>query len=156
MRLADAVGMETTYRAPQIDTSIVGVVRTLLLVQGGIAVMSTVEAIIAGVALGGLAFPIVLLTAGAAVFTLLAARGVVRRSRRARKTVIWLEGFVLFFAAIDLLLAMALAKRGLELVPTLTRIVVPIVIIRLLRRQEVRAEFGLGPTRRQRRKERRS
>lgn len=148
--------METTYTSPQMDTSVLGVIRTLLLIQGGIAVMSTLEALLVGATFGVMLAPIILLTAGAAFLTLMAARGVVRRSPRARKTAIWLEGLVLVFAAIDLFLAIVLAKRGLELVPVLTRIVLPIVIIRLLRRRQVRAEFGLGPTRRQRREDRKS
>jgi hypothetical protein len=60
---------------------------------------------------------------------------------------------VLGFALVDLLLAVLLVQRGLEPVPLLTRIVVPFTIIRLLRHREIRAEFGLGPTRRQRRKD---
>lgn len=156
MVVVERNGMETTYTSPQMDTSVLGVIRTLLLIQGGIAVMSTLETLLAAAAFGPLLAPIVVLTSGAAFLTLMAARGIVRRSARARKTAIWLEGFVLAFAVVDFLLAILLAKRGLELVPVLTRIVLPVVIIRLLRRRQVRAEFGLGPTRRQRRKDRKS
>lgn len=148
--------METTYASTQMDTSVLGVIRTLLLIQGGIAVMSTLEALLAAAAFGPLSAPIVVLTGGAAFLTLMAARGVVRRSPRARTTAIWLEGLVLAFAVVDLFLAIVLARRGLELVPVLTRMVLPVVIIRLLRRRQVRAEFGLGPTRRQRRQDRKS
>jgi len=156
MVVVERNGMETAYTSPQMDTSVLGVIRTLLLIQGGIAVMSTLETLLAAAAFGPLLAPIVVLTSGAAFLTLMAARGIVRRSARARKTAIWLEGFVLAFAVVDFLLAILLAKRGLELVPVLTRIVLPVVIIRLLRRRQVRAEFGLGPTRRQRRKDRKS
>jgi len=138
------------------DTSVLGIVRILLLLQGAIAVMSTLEALVVGAALGAFLGPIILLTAGAAVLTLMAARGVVRRSRRARTTAMWLEATVLVFAVVDLVLALFLARRGLELVPVFTRIVLPVTVIRLLRRREVRAGFGLGPTRRQRRQERRA
>ena len=144
--------METTLPTPEIDVSVVGVVRILLLIQGAIAVLSTMEVLLAGVAQGILLGPIILLTAGAALLTLIVARGVRRRSRRARKAAIWLEGFVLLFAAVDLLLALALAHQALELVPFLTRIVLPIAVIRILRFEDVRAQFGLGPTRRQARK----
>ena len=156
MVVVERIGMETTYTSPQMDTSVLGVIRTLLLIQGGIALMSTLEALLAAATFGPLAAPVVVLTGGAAFLTLMAARGVVRRSARARKTAIWLEGFVLVFAVVDFFLAIVLAKRGLELVPVLTRVVLPIVIIRLLRRRNVRAEFGLGPTRSQRRRDRRS
>ena len=156
MVVAERDGMETTHPSPQMDTSALGVIRTLLLLQGGIAVMSTLEALVAAATFGPFSALVVVLTGGAAFLTLMSARGVVRRSRRARTTAIWLEGFVLAFAVVDLILAILLAKRGLELVPVLTRIVLPIAVIRLLRRRQVRAEFGLGPTRRQRREDRTS
>lgn len=148
--------MESTHPVPALDTSRIGVVRILLLLQGGIAVLSTIEVTVAGAALGPAVAPLILVNLAAAVLTLAAARGVSRRSRRSRRLAISLEWVVLFFAFIDLLLAVFLAGRGLELVPMLTRVVLPIAVIRMLRSRDVRSEFGLGPTRRQRRKERRA
>ena len=149
--------MQTTiYPAPGLDTSLLGVVRILLVVQGGIAVLSTIEVTVAGAVLGPAIAPLILLNAAAAALTLIAARGVVRRSARSRRLAIVLEWTVLAFAVVDLLLALFLAQRGLEPVPLLTRVVVPYFVIRLLRRREVRAEFGLGPTRRQRRRDRKA
>ncbi len=148
--------MQATHPTTKVETGITDIIRALLLVQGSIAVVSTIETLFAGLGLGLFAIPIVALTAGAALLTLSLARRIGRRSRRARKTIIWIEGFVLTFAAIDLILALALAHRGLELVPILTRIVLPIALIRMLRLRQVRAEFGLGPTRRQARKAARS
>lgn len=152
----DGESMQATQQIPALDTSLLGVVRVLLLVQGGIAVMSTIEVAVASAALGPAVAPLVLLNLTAAALTLIAARGVVRRSGRSRRLAITLELIVLTFAFVDLLLAVLLVQRGLELVPLLTRIVVPFMIIRLLRHREIRAEFGLGPTRRQRRKERKA
>lgn len=148
--------MQATHHIPALETSLLGVVRVLLLVQGGIAILSTIEVTVAGVALGPAVAPLILLNLAAATLTLIAARGVVRRSRRSRRLAITLEWIVLTFALVDLLLAALLAQRGLELVPLLTRIVVPFMIIRLLRHREIRAEFGLGPTRRQRRRDRKA
>ena len=145
--------METTHSPPAMDTSVLGVVRILLLIQGGIAVLSTLEVAVAGWALGPAVGPLVILNLLAAILTLGAARGVARRSRRSRRLAVSLEGIVLAFALIDLALALLLAQRSLELVPVLTRIVLPVTVIRLLRRREIRAEFGLGPTRRQRRRD---
>ena len=138
------------------DTSVLGVVRILLLIQGGIAVLSTLEVSVAGLALGPAVAPLILLNLLAAGLTLGAARGVARRSRRSRRLAISLEWIVLVFALVDLLLAIFLAKRSLELVPVLTRLALPVAVIHILRRRDIRAEFGLGPSRRQRRKDRKA
>jgi len=138
------------------DTSVLGAVRILLLIQGGIAVLSTVEVAVAGMALGPAVAPLVLLNLVAAVLTLFAARGVAGRSRPARRLAITLEWAVLVFAVLDLLLAIFLANRGLELVPVLTRLVLPIAVIHTLRRRQVRTEFGLGPSRLQQRRDRKA
>lgn len=156
MAVDDGYGMETTHPAPAMDTSVLGVVRVLLLVQGGIAVLSTLEVAIAVFAVGPAVAPLVLLNVLAAILTLVAARGVARRSRRSRRLAISLEWIVLIFAVLDLALALFLAKRSLELVPVLTRLVLPLAVVRMLRRRDIRAEFGLGPTRRQRRKDRKA
>lgn len=154
MAVDDGYRMEATHPAPAMDTSVLGVVRILLLIQGGIAVLSTLEVAIAGFAVGPAVVPLVLLNVLAAILTFVAARGVARRSRRSRRLAISLEWIVVAFAILDLLLALLLAKRSLELVPVLTRLVLPLAVVRTLRRREIRAEFGLGPTRRQRRKDR--
>ncbi|MBT8217469.1 MAG: hypothetical protein HKN74_05260 [Acidimicrobiia bacterium] len=148
--------MQTTHPTPSLDTGWLGVVRVLLVVQGGIAVLSTIEVTVAGAVLGPAIAPLIILNLAAAALTLIAARGVVRRSARSRRLAIVLEWTVLVFATIDLLLAIFLAKRGLEPVPLITRVVVPYLVIRLLRRRDVRAEFGLEPTRRQRRRDRKA
>ena len=156
MAVDDGYAMETTHPTPAMDTSVLGVVRVLLLIQGGIAVLSTIEVAVTGMALGPAVAPLVILNLLAAILTLGAARGVARRSRRSRRLAISLEWIVLAFAIIDLALALFLAQRSLELVPVLTRLALPVAVIRLLRRREIRAEFGLGPTRRQRRKDRKA
>ncbi len=138
-------GAAPTIDVPPIDTR-VDVVRILLLIQGGIAVTSTIEVFLVGTLTGLFIAPLMLATLVAAIVTLWAARGVRLRSRRARKITFWVEGTILVFALIDLLLAMILARRGLALVPTVTRIVLPIAIMRTLRRPSVKAEFGIAPT----------
>ena len=123
----------------------VDVVRILLLIQGGIAVTSTIEVFLVGAFTGFFIAPLIVLTLLAATITLWASRGVRLRSRRARSVTLWAEGTILFFALVDLLLAIFLARRGLALVPTVTRIVLPIAIMRTLRRPRVKAEFGIVP-----------
>ena len=137
-------GAAPARNSPPVDTR-VDVIRILLLIQGGIAVTSTIEVFIVGAFTGLFIAPLMLATLAAAIVTLWAARGVGLRSRRARRITFWAEGTILVFALIDLLLAIFLARRGLALVPTVTRIVLPIAIMRTLRRPQVRDEFGIVP-----------
>ena len=123
----------------------VDVIRILLLIQGGIAVTSTIEVFLVGAITGFFIAPLMVLTLVAAIVTLWASRGVRLRSRRARKVTFWAEGTILAFAVVDLLLAIFLARRGLALVPTVTRIVLPIAIMRTLRRPHIKEEFGIVP-----------
>ena len=82
--------------------------------------------------------------------------GIRRRWRRARTVTVSLQVLWLVGATLDLLLAAFLARRGLELVPTLTRIVLPFALFRIMRKPQVREAFGARPSRRNRRKARRS
>ena len=129
----------------------VAVARVLLTVQGVIGLVATVEALIFGTAFGAVLSLAVVVTVGGAAMTLWLAAAVVRRSRRARKLALILQIGWLSFAAIDMLLAGFLTQRGLELVPVLTRVVLPLAIIVILRRPQVRAWFGVT-TRRERRR----
>ena len=138
------------------DYSILGVIRILVLVQGAVAVVAALQVLAVGTLLGGPLGFLILLGIGAAALTLSLAAGITRRSRRARRILLVLEVLWLFAAAVDLSLSLFLAQQGLGLVAFLTRIVLPYSIFRLLRRPRVRSEFGLGPTRRQRRKAARS
>ena len=128
------------------------VIRILVLVEAAIAVVMSVEAL-GAVAFGGPAgAPIAVIAALAAIATLWLVRGIRRRRRRARRLALWLQGGIVFFALVDLALAILVAQRGLELVPTLTRLVLPIAIFRLLRKPDVRTEFGARQGRRVRRR----
>ena len=138
------------------DQSILGVVRILVLVQGAVALVAALQVVVVGTLMGA---PLGILIVGgiaAATLALVLATGVTRRSRRARRTLLILEVMCLIAAAADLLLSLFLARRGLGLVPMMTRILLPYSIYRMLRPPEVRHEFGLGPTRRQRRRAARS
>ena len=134
------------------DLTTLGVLRILVLVQGAIAVVAAVQVLAVGAFLGAPLLVLILLGTGAAVLTLALGAAVVRRSRKARRILVILEVLWMIGAAVDLLLSLFLAKRGLGIVASLTRIVLPYAIFRTLRRPYVRAEFGLGPTRRQRKK----
>ena len=123
----------------------------LVFVQGLVAFVAAIEIGIVTAAMGGITVASFALTGLAAIVTLALPRGLRRRSRRARKTVVVLQVLWLFSATVDLLLALFLARRGLEPVPTITRIIIPIVVFRILRRPQVRPVFGVKPSRRERR-----
>ena len=126
------------------------VVRVLLLMQGAIATVSTVEALVGSAAFGAPISAVVVLSCIGAVVTLWCAARIGNGSRRVRKLVIIAELTWLTFAGFDLALSLLLTQTPLELVPTLTRIVLPVAVIVLLRRPQVRGRFGVT-TRRERR-----
>jgi hypothetical protein len=133
------------------DGGSISVARILLLVQGAIATVTVVEAAVFGTAFGAPLSAALLFTGVGAGITLWLAAAVVRRSRRARKVALIFQGFWLAFAAIDVLLAGFLVQRSLELVPMLSRVVLPVAIIALLEQRSVRAWFGVTSRRERRR-----
>jgi hypothetical protein len=80
---------------------------------------------------------------GPALLSLLLAVALLRCARRVRHARPWrrvrvLEYSLLGWAAIDLALAVVLGGTGLGLVPTVTRIAVPVTVLVLLSRRKVR------------------
>ena len=125
---------------PPTQSTLLDVAATLVFMQGAIGVMSVVEAGVAA-AVGFAPVTNLLLTAVLTVGLFAMARGLRRRSRRARKWTLRIEALLVFWAALDLALALFLAHTGLGLVATITRLVVPISVFWLLRRSDVRLEF---------------
>jgi hypothetical protein len=121
---------------------LVEVVRVLVLMQGAILVATTIEAAIFGLAFGPASRPAVLLTAGAAILTLTTARGLGRRRRWARRLTIIAEIGVLAGGLLELGLALAFTGAAIGIVPILTRLVVPIIVIVALREPATRSSFG--------------
>lgn len=116
------------------------VARVLLLLQGAVLLATTVEALIWGIAFaggGGLPF----LVSGAAAAVIVVARARLRPDRRwSRRLVYVVEGFTLATFAIDTVLAVALTGAVPPAVAILTRLVLPIGVIALLRRSARRKE----------------
>jgi hypothetical protein len=135
----DDGGMERTSGQ---TGDLVEVVRVLVLMQGAILVATTIEAALFSVAFGPAAGPAVLLTGGAAVLTLATSRGLGRRRRWARRLTVGAECAVLAGALLELALSLLLAGAAFGVVPTLTRLVVPIIVIVLLREPVARESFG--------------
>ncbi len=80
---------------------------------------------------------------GPAILSLLLAIALLRCAGRVRNSRPWrrvrvLEFSLLGWAAIDLALAVVLSGTGLGLLPTITRIAVPVTVLALLPRQKVR------------------
>lgn len=143
MSTAHAVGMKLTSRKARNDDSLFELVRVLVFVQVVIALISAIEASIVGVFMGAPGVAVV--TGTAAILTAAFYVGLGRRSPRSRKWLIRFQVGWMAIATVDLLLAVFLAGRGLELVPLLTRIVLPYAIFRILRKPVVHAEFWPPP-----------
>jgi hypothetical protein len=128
-------------KTPRPD-DLVEVVRVLVLMQGAVLVATTIEASLFGLAFGSATGPAVLLTAGAALLTLATARGLGRRRRWARRVTIVAESGVLAGGLLELGLSMLVSGTSFGIVPTLTRLVVPIFAIVALREPAARVSFG--------------
>lgn len=119
-------------RRPEDD--FLDVARVLLLVQGAILVATTIEAVVWRMAFAGAAGAPVLLSAGAAVMILVARARLHADRAWSRRLVYAVEGFTLAFLALDLALAIALTGTPPPAVALLTRFVLPLSVIYLLRR----------------------
>lgn len=108
--------------------------RVLLLLQGSILVATTIEAMVWGVAFAG-AGGVPLLLSGAAAVVILVARARLGIDRRwVRRMVYGVEGLTLALFALDLALAIALTGTPPPAVALLTRYLLPVSVIFLLRR----------------------
>jgi len=119
------------------------VVRVLLLLQGSILVATTIEALIWGVAFAGAAGSSAVMSAAAATAVLL-ARARLRADRRWTHRLVYIvEGITLATLVIDTILAIAIARTLPPAVALLTRLLLPISVVVLLRRS-VRAAAVLS------------
>lgn len=108
--------------------------RVLLLVQGWVLVATTIESLVWGIAFAGAAGVPVLLS-GAAAALVLVGRARLHAGRPwSRRLVYAAQGSLLAFLAIDLALAVALTGTPPPAVALLTRFVLPVSVIFLLRR----------------------
>ena len=109
------------------------VARVLLLVQASILLATTIEAMVWGLAFAGSAGLPLLLSAGAAL-VILVARARLRPDRRRTTRVVYsVEAFTLASFALDLALAIALTGTPPPVVAVLTRFVLPLSVVYLLR-----------------------
>ncbi len=104
-------------------------VRVLLLVQASIFAMSAVEGAVAALAFANPVGVVGSTLASAATLTFAWAVG----GGKPWTVLIWVERSLIAWFAVDLLLSLGVAHRPLELVPTLTRLVLPLAILRLVK-----------------------
>ena len=109
------------------------VARVLLLVQGAILVATTIESFVWGLAFAGASGVPVLLSGGAAVLILVARARLQAGRSWSRRFVYAVEGFTLGFLALDLVLAVVLTGTPPPAVALLTRFVLPVSVIFLIR-----------------------
>jgi hypothetical protein len=127
--------MDTNSRPPE---DFLDLARVLLLLQGSILVATTIESLIWGMAFAGAAAAPLLLSGGAALM-LLVARARLRADRHWTCRLVYaVEGSTLAFLALDLALAIALTGTPPPAVALLTRFVLPVSVIYLVR-QSARA-----------------
>lgn len=110
------------------------VARAIVLVQGAVLVALTIEAAVFAAAFGPGAGAGVVVTALAAVLTLVTAVGLGRGARLAERWTVIAESAVLATGVLDLALALILTGSPVGPVVILTRFVAPLVVIALVRR----------------------
>ncbi len=107
--------------------------RALLLLQGAILVATTIESLFWGFVFPGARGAAVM--SGASAVVILVARTRLRADRRwARRLVYAFEVLLLVAMAIDIVLAIALTHALPPVVALLTRLVVPVSVVAILRR----------------------
>ncbi|MDQ6858534.1 MAG: hypothetical protein M3Z65_06015 [Chloroflexota bacterium] len=121
--------METSRAADDL----LDVVRVLLLVQAGVLLANTIEALFWGFVFPG-AGPSALLC-GIAALVIMIARSRLRADRRGPRRLIYVvEGLTVTFFAVDAVLAIALTHALPPLMTVLTQLGVPLAAITVLRR----------------------
>ena len=106
---------------------------TLVMLQGGFALLLAIASVVAfGLSGPGAIVPFAL-TISATVVTFLAARGLRRQRRWARRVTIWAEWYLIVFAVLDTAFTLILTASLPPIIPLLSGLVIPIVVLRLLR-----------------------
>ena len=119
-----------------------GVARLLVLFQGALLLASTIEATVVMSAMGPGTLPNVVLSGAAGLATLLAAAGLSRGSRWARRWTIVAELGVLALVVVDVVVGLVLGGPDLTPMTLVMRVAVPIAVVAILRRADVRVRFA--------------
>lgn len=130
---ADSVGVKTEPTPTQMH-EMLAIVWSLVLLQGAILVLSTIESLVVNATQGFALIAVSALTGTAAALALLSARGLRKRKRWARRLILVAEWFVLTLGSIELVATQFLDAAGPDIVPILTGVVAPVTVLVLLRR----------------------
>ena len=130
---ADGSGMSSQFTESHMYEEL-GIVWSLVLLQGAILVVSTIESLVANAVQGFALIGITAITGAAAFLALLCARELRRQRRWARRLTITAEWFVLAIGTVDTVATLFLDSNGLDIVPSLTGVIVPMAILILLHR----------------------
>jgi hypothetical protein len=129
--MAEGCAMDMKLTHTQMEERL-AVVWSLVLVQGGILVVSTIESFVVNATQGFALIGITILTGFGAALALTSARGLRRLKRWARRLTLVAEWFVLTVGVIELIATQFLDSNGPDVVPVLTGTVVPVSILVLL------------------------
>lgn len=110
------------------------IVWAIVLLQGGFLILSTIESLVTNATQGFALISVTVLTGTGAFLTLRAAHGLRRRKRWAKRLTLTGEWFVLTFGVVELVATQFLDPAGIDLVPLITGVVMPISVLVLLRR----------------------
>lgn len=117
------------------------IARLLVLLQAAVLVTAAVESVLFVSIVGPGAGPGLTLSAGAALVTLATAWGLGRRSRLARRWTIVAECGVLALVALDLVVGVVSGSVEVTLLGIVLRVGVPVAVLAILRRRDVRDAF---------------
>ena len=110
---------------------LVDIVWAIILIQGGITVLSLIEALVLSAIQGGALPPVAIITGAGAVLAFASARGLRRQRRWARRLTVVAESLVLVVGGINLAAA-AILNQQAGLMPVLTTVLAPAMVLALL------------------------
>ena len=113
---------------------VIDLVRVVLLLQGAILATAAVEAAFFSAVFGGASSPSALLTGVAALVIFVARARLSPARRRSRRALYVVEGTILLFFGIDVILTLLIARTAIPPVAAITQFVIPVAVIWLLGR----------------------
>ena len=116
------------------NTEIVQGLWAIVLIQGAITLTTALEASVGGLALGSLfaAGPVILLTLAGSILAFVSARGLRLRRRWAMWVTMAAEVLLLLIGVLSLALSLLMTGGLTGLVPILTNLALPVVVLTLL------------------------
>ncbi|MGI9666654.1 MAG: hypothetical protein ACR2N2_06065 [Acidimicrobiia bacterium] len=114
----------------------------LVVLQGAVLALSVAEVLVMNAMTGFLLVGNLVLTLAATTAAFLAARGIRRRRIWARRLTLVAQWFIIVFATIDAVISILLSGAPPDLIPVMTGLMIPIVILVFLRK--TKAAFNVA------------